>query len=135
MIKASSLLRSLQEAGFELKAEGENIRVRGPLTDELLGTLRKRKIELLEALRAGGDITDGDPAAKNVQASPERPHLRPNGKPFAPMGHLLVRSPEGGWFCVRPGIWQHYTRPPTAEELEAERDWLDEQERRRREAH
>jgi hypothetical protein len=48
-----------------------------------------------------------------------------------PMGHLLGRSPNGGWHQVEPGIWQHFKTPPSEEDLNEERAWL---ERRREDA-
>jgi hypothetical protein len=52
-----------------------------------------------------------------------------------PLGHLLGRSPNGGWYQVEPGNWQHYKEPPSEEELNEERAWLRrEEERKRKEA-
>ena len=52
-IEAANLLERLNCAGFRLTADGEDIVVRGQLTDQLRSAIQFNKPELIELLKAG----------------------------------------------------------------------------------
>ena len=52
-IEAANLLERLNCAGFRLSADGEDIVVRGQLTDQLRSAIQCHKPELIELLKAG----------------------------------------------------------------------------------
>jgi hypothetical protein len=72
--------------------------------------------------RCRNAIVTGIPATENLAA--QNSAAKPD---FEPLGHLLGRSPLGGWFEVECGISQHYKHPPSPEELREERQWLQKQ--------
>jgi hypothetical protein len=68
-------------------------------------------------------------ALRRKSATTVTASFREHGDAFAtikwrPLGHLLPRSSNGGWFQVENGIWQHFKTPPSEDELNEERAWL-----------
>jgi len=119
MTVAAALLDRMKVAGLSVKAVRGNLDIQGPQAaiDALpVDELRAHKAELLVLLSLGSEPTV-------THHNDHRAVLAESIK-WIPLGHLLTRSPDGGWFVIAPGIWQHYVRPPTEDELEDERAWL-----------
>jgi hypothetical protein len=52
------------------------------------------------------------------------PDVLPADRGWRPLGHLIQRTPGGGWYMVERGCWQHYPTAPSDAELREERAWL-----------
>jgi hypothetical protein len=112
--------------------EGDKVILEGPreiLTSGMLEDLKTKKAEIVNILREPlvepehETVWPTNVIALRQAARPA--HRNSSSKPeFAPLGHLLGRSPNGGWFQVAPGTMQHFREPPTEQELAEERAWL-----------
>jgi tubulysin polyketide synthase-like protein len=93
-LTGAELLEALEGQGVTLWSEGERLRYRGPrevLTPELLGDLRARKSELLDALS-----TDGEPVITSAREVFELARARFDTKPFDPSEHPPPRAEAHG---------------------------------------
>jgi len=64
-MNTNELLQELESGGFEIRADGTEIRIRGPeqLDADLIETLRERKQEIIKQLTAAKSNTDGGDVA------------------------------------------------------------------------
>ena len=94
-----ALLAALTEAGYRVTVDGDSLRVRGPLTDDLRQAIREHKAALLALLRPA---TPFPPAGCTVRfVGPSPVILGPHGEDpidfrFDPLAARWVHDP--GWW-------------------------------------
>lgn len=106
-----ALLAALTEAGCRVTVDGDSLRVRGPLTDDLRAAIREHKAALLKLLRPA---TPSPPAGCAVRFVGPSPVIRgPHGED--PID--FRRDVEKQAWVHDPGWWR---RPAQARETRKE---------------
>lgn len=103
------LLAALAKARYRVTVEGDSLRVRGPLTDDLRQAIREHKAALLELLRPTPPPWQGH-TVRFVGPSPVI--LGPHGDPID-----FRRDPLTGKWRHEPGWWKGIPRKGEANEL------------------